>query len=354
MTAMTPRGKRALIGCGIGCGAILLIVIASAIAFTIWIRQPATPLGPERLLAGDTIGYLEWKLSREDPATDAFLQTLIERTSRIPAQADAPLPEWVLHGIGQYQERRNEAAMEQLLPVVAAWTLRPRSASGREEQIFLLSLRSMGNRMRVVDWIMGFTFGTDEGPAEVHEHGDETIYRITGENGGDFTFFIRDGSIYFTTDLESARGLVDRLASGVEAGRGAEALASLLASIPAERPLRAAVLNDAGAIPRILGRMTGKSHPPDLSWDQLESATLAGGFTEDRGFAARLDFHYTGNEPPDGTTEALAGMVASALERWDLAVESTVTIDGGRVGLDLLFPDLLDRGRLGADEGASR
>lgn len=343
---MTPRGKRALIGCGIGCGAVLLIVIASAIAFTIWIRQPATPLEPARLLADDTIGYLEWKLRREDPETEAFLRAVIEKTGEIPAQAGAPLPEWVLDGIRGYQVRRNEAALDKILPVVAAWTLRHRADTGRFEQVFLLNLQSVGNRMRFADWVMGFTFGGDEGPAIIEEHGDETIYRIKSDSGSDLSFFIREGSVYFTTDPGSARGLVDRLVSAESGGRGTEALARLLAGIPAEKPLRAAVVNDEEAIRRIVGRISAKPSPPDLSWDRLESATLRGGFTEDRGFAARLDFSYADGPPPEGSGEALATMVSSVLGRWNLSVESTVTVEGRQVGLDLVFPDLLDRARL--------
>lgn len=341
---MTPRGKRALIGCGIGCGAVLLIVIASAIAFTLWIRQPAPPLEPSILLADDTIGYLEWRLRKEDPETEAFLRALIEKTAQIPARADAPLPRWVLDGISSYQVRRNERAMDEILPVVAGWTLRHRADTGRLEQVFLLNLQRIGNRMRFADWVMGFTFGRDEGTASVEEHGDERIYRIGSDSGRDLTFFIREGSVYFTTNLSSARGLVDHLASA-EGGTGSDALTRLLGTIPAEKPLRAAVINGDDAIRRIVGRVSARQSPPDLSWDRLESATLWGGFTEDRGFAARLDFNYD-NEPPEGSGEALAALVGAALERWNLTVESTVTVDGRQVGLELVFPDLLDRARL--------
>jgi len=37
---MASRGKKILIGTGIGCGVLILIVIALVVAFFSWISQP--------------------------------------------------------------------------------------------------------------------------------------------------------------------------------------------------------------------------------------------------------------------------------------------------------------------------
>ena len=51
---MASRGKRILVGCGIGCGALLLVSISSCVGFFVWLNRPGELLDPERLLGGDT------------------------------------------------------------------------------------------------------------------------------------------------------------------------------------------------------------------------------------------------------------------------------------------------------------
>ena len=68
--AMNPRTKRILIGCGAGCGGMILILIALAVGFGMWIQGKGELLEPQRLLGADTTGYLEWTLRLEDPGTE--------------------------------------------------------------------------------------------------------------------------------------------------------------------------------------------------------------------------------------------------------------------------------------------
>ncbi len=53
---MASRNKRILIGCAVGCGAMVVLVIGLAVAFGLWIKSPGELLEPQRLLGADTTG----------------------------------------------------------------------------------------------------------------------------------------------------------------------------------------------------------------------------------------------------------------------------------------------------------
>ena len=84
--------KRLLIGCGLGCGSLVLIAILSAVSFAVWVARPGELLEPERLLGADTRGYLEWRLALEDPGTEGFAELLIETLKNVPPGVEESMP----------------------------------------------------------------------------------------------------------------------------------------------------------------------------------------------------------------------------------------------------------------------
>ena len=59
---MATKGKRVLLGCGLGCGLLLLMGVGSCIGFTAWLNRPGELIEPTHLMAAGTTGYMEWTL----------------------------------------------------------------------------------------------------------------------------------------------------------------------------------------------------------------------------------------------------------------------------------------------------
>ena len=78
---MTSRGKNILIGSLITGGALIVLVIAAAIGFGVWLNRPGELLDPTRLLSSGASGYAEWTLRLDDPGTEGFVELLIEADS---------------------------------------------------------------------------------------------------------------------------------------------------------------------------------------------------------------------------------------------------------------------------------
>ena len=152
---MASRSKRILIGCGLGCGALVVLGISGCIGFSIWIGQRGELLEPERLLGRDTTGYVEWTLRLEDPGTEQFVERLIEISQTNPDEFRSPFPGWANDILAGRQNRQNAREIRQLLPLVAAWAVRPAEAPGEDLHLVTVSVVQLGNRLVFLDWILG-------------------------------------------------------------------------------------------------------------------------------------------------------------------------------------------------------
>ncbi len=147
---MASRNKRILIGCAVGCGAMVLLVIGLAVAFGLWIAKPAELLEPQRLVGADTTGYVEWTLRLEDPGTEGFSRRLIEAIQNIPPEGTEEMPDWLG---GWITQRHNKEAQEDILkvfPLVAAWTLHPANTPEEDLHLSFDSARLRRNRCGAV------------------------------------------------------------------------------------------------------------------------------------------------------------------------------------------------------------
>jgi hypothetical protein len=69
---------------------------------------------------------------------------------------------------------------------------------------------SLGHRLMLADLMLGFFFGWAE-QIETIRHEGEKVYRIPMEHEDALVFFIRRGSVFFTSDVETSRRALDRL-----------------------------------------------------------------------------------------------------------------------------------------------
>ena len=216
---MASRSKRILVGCAVGCGVVVVLVIGLVVAFGLWIRSPGELLEPQRLLGADTTGYVEWTLRLEDPGTEAFARRLIETIQKLPPEGTDEMPEWLG---GWITQRQNEEAQEDILkmfPLVAAWTLHPGTTPEEDLHLASVSVERLGHQLIFADWVLGLVLSRSD-RVEVERYRGEKVYRIPIDKQTTLTVFLRDGHLFFTSNLDSARTAVDRLIEA--AGKRAE------------------------------------------------------------------------------------------------------------------------------------
>lgn len=317
-----------MIGCGIGCGALVVLGVSSCLGVVFWVTRPGELIEPERLLAPDTTGYVEWTLRLEDPGTEGFVERAIQLMNEFQRQNNEQLPA-VLRGLQNRQGRRNAAQMRGLFPLTMVWTMQPGQQSGTDLHLLSLSLKQLGNRMVVADWFMGFVFGRDP-QSRVLEHAGEQIYQLRLPPANRVTFFLAGNDVFFCSDFDTAAQVVDRLGRPDPTG-SSDDLARLLAQVPEDRALRGAIVN-AGQLERLLGRRV------DLN--DSRGLILGGGLQSDGSFQARIEVLGPTRDWAEHRVGPLTTFLRQQLPE-ETAAEIGGTADGERVVIDVTLPDLV-------------
>jgi hypothetical protein len=335
---VTGRSKRILIGCGIGCGSLILIVIVVAVAFAAWIRGKGELLEPQRLLGAETTGYVEWTLRLEDPGTEGFVQLLIDALNAEREGRAQRMPEWLRQLIVQRQNRNADEEIRQLFPVVLAWTMAPGDAADRDEMLFTVSPTGLGNRLVFVDWLVGFAAGwSDQGFVEGYR--DEKIFRMPAEEGRSQTFFLRAGTVFFTTDVDAAKLAVDRLQQDDRALRQPGPLDPVFDQTSTEQTLRGALSNERGEAARVWKEVSGGA---GSGWTEgLRSVALEGGLREEGSFVAAFRFRGADRAWAEARAEELREAMESLFSESHLELRVRAETEGDTVEVEVRLEDVI-------------
>ena len=294
---MSSRATKILIGCGIGCGSLVLLIVVAGISFVVWLQRPGELLEPRELMLPGARAYAEWTLRLEDEGTREFAEEVVRRLAELSRRARTPVGGPAGSWLGEFQARNNERQLLSLFPMVAMWTMRPEGDD--EAHLFALSIERLGGRMRFFDWLMGKTF--DE--AEVIRHAGERIYRPSGIG-----------------DAE---------------------LAAMVAALP-ERPVRAAGLNDRGDLGALWLGLVGApaGAAADASpWPRIVSGSASGGLAG-RGFELRLTFVL---DRPAGDEDAawLRDSLTARLSGGGIEHDLVCATEGSEIRIDLKIVDTI-------------
>ena len=362
--APSSKGRKVLIGCGVGCGGLLLLGIGSCIGFQVWIDRPGDLLEPEQLFGADTTGYLEWELSDQDPATRTFVETLLESAKTDPSRLEG-MPAVISRMIADRQDKANRENIEQLLPMVAVWTMHPGATGLDDLHLISLSIERLGNRMTFVDWVFSLTFRFSDEIETVRYRG-ERLYEVhTGPDR--YTFFIHDQDAFFTTSLDNAKRALDRLAGepaesdgggpAVPAGSGAAPgeLERLFGEMP-DTALRGVISNATGSLDGIWDLISGADDDeverqraeqsaeipmerPD--WSKIRIVSLSGGFSGPKSFAGVIVFHCVSAEWASANAGRLVNALRTDYRHAHLPVETKINVIEDRVQVRFQMDDVL-------------
>jgi hypothetical protein len=286
-----------LIGCAVGCGALVLIGVASCIGFAVWLNQPGDVLEPGRLLGDDTTGYVEWTLRLEDPGTREFVDLMIDQLQQTREGMPSPLPPFLNDRLVGMQNRRDERKLRRMFPMVLVWTVRPGTTADSDLHVLSASLRGLDHQLVLADWILGLFVHRAEEIRVVKHHG-EKIFSFPSEKREPLSFFIHRGDLFFTSDVNTAQQAVDRLLVPDVSSGGAQALERWFSAAPAQ-PLHGAIDNQRGEVARLwrshLDGAVDEVVAPEI-WKTLGGVTLGGEFTAEGSFLGVVEFHFADPE----------------------------------------------------------
>lgn len=340
---MASRGKRLLIGCGIGCGGLLLVAILVIVSFVIWLNRPGELLDPETLVGGDTSGHVAWTLRLEDPGTREFVEQALAAIRGIQERGRVDIHPAIDSWLSKWQQRRNEKQMQEMFPLVVAWTVRPGDQPRDDLHLFSISIESAGNRLVLGDWMMGWGMRMS-GEVEVVSHQGEKIYRIPTRPGHYGAFFIRGNDILIASDVETAQQAVDRMVSTAAGQTTSQDFGGLYGLVPEEFALRGALSNRNGELKRVWKRLasaTDAGGAAELPWPEVRGATLQGGFRNGRDFGLVLRFRFKDQVLAALNRTTVERMLRSMLPDGKLDYTLETTVEQDWVQADVEFTDIV-------------
>lgn len=342
---MASRGRKFLYGCGIGCLAVIVLAVGSCATFYFWINSPGELLEPERLVGGDTTGYVAWTLRLDDPGTGEFVRTLMAGVQRASERDRPQLHPLIDSWLSGLQRRQNQRKLREMFPLVAAWTIRPGAGPGDDLQLYSLSLERAGNRLVFSDWLLGMALSLS-GDVDAETHRGERIYTVPVRRGDSISFFIRGNDLFFASDTTTARQAVDRLMLEAPAAGEPGRLDELLRSVPVDAPMRGAIGNERGELSRVWSRLTGAPGPGGQgrgAWSEFRGVTLAGALTGADSVELELRFRCRDAVSAAAQVEAVAAALRAALERTGFPLELETRPDGEWIRADLRLSEITPR-----------
>jgi len=339
-------------GCAIGCGVVLVLGMVSCVTFVVWLQQPGEMLETERLVSGDTTGFAVWALSLDDPGTGALVHGLLDSLKRSRDRFETPLPPVLDPWLKNLQHRRDQREIQKLFPLAVSWTMRPGGPEADDLHLLAISVEKLGNRGRLVDWILGWLLDRSDEVDSVVHHG-ERIYQV--EDGA--AFFIRRSNVVVASDLGNARLAVERLQPTLGATDRAGEIDTLLASLNGKGELRCAISSRGGALERVVDAVTDDLHPLGTwDWASASALTLSGGFTDASAFQATLTVLRPDGAWDQADSHRLASIVAEALGADASGIETRGWTEVDRLVVEVVIDDLPGRveswfGRMETDYG---
>jgi hypothetical protein len=350
---MTPTVRNWLIGCGATVGLLLLLGVVTCASFVVWLNRPGELLRPETLMGADTSGFAEWTLEMDDPGTKATVESALERLDETQ-QRNNPLSGLLGGWLSRFQANRNRQKVNQLLPMVVVWSLRPGVEPDADLSLFSISMKNAGNRLVFADWIFGLTMRLNSA-ARITEYRGENIYEFPAGPDAKVGLFIRGNDIFIASDVATARVAVDRMTGSTAAAPavtdgtpGSSAapppsLDALYALTPEAARLRGALTNRRGEISRLVGKLVQEDDPDApvrQRWGGLRGIALQASFETGSALAGRILL-----VPPDeGWARAHAGELATDLnalfEAMRIGAETSSTREGDRIAVDFRIEDL--------------
>ena len=338
---MTSKGKNLLIGSLITLGALVVLVIAAAVSFGVWLNRPGELLDPTRLLSSNATGYAEWTLRLDDPGTEVFVGLLIEAIQEMPNEVEDSLPPFVQSWVTSVRNDQARRDIEKLFPTVVAWTLHPRQAAQDDLHLVSVSVQNMGNRLAFADWLAEFVLDWSD-RSTVHKYQGEKIYQFKVDLG-DFepAFFGWRGAVVATSELAMARQAVDQLRQDENKDHDQTELEQLFGRTRATDPFRAALTNQHGEVYRLWETIAGGAVENPEHWQELEGVVLTGGLQADGSFALLIELVAPDVEFSEAYMEAMVLALRRGLERvpFEFVVQAAAVDDG--LLLDVQVLDLV-------------
>lgn len=342
-TPQRSRAAKTFLGCGLGCGGAIVLLVGGCFAFQAWLKSPGEMLETTAMLDPRATTHVAVRLDLAEAPTKEFVEQMLAAArrpaDRVRRNARSPLLDFFV----SWNESRQTRDLQRLFPITAAWVVWPGERDADSVGAVAVSARGMGHQLVFMDWVMGLVASRAKGmPTRIVA--GERVYEIGGERDETVYAFLDPAGVIVCLDLDSVAPAAERLRQRRAAAatpRAATELERRLAAVPQNVPLRGAVLDRHGEIGQMLAWLAPGAERSEWekSWEPIEAATVAGRFTGKTGVALTLDLAVDPATNDERRELLLADLQRYFGAHWD-AGKATVRPSAQGVILDLVADEL--------------
>ena len=258
-------GAKVLLGCGIGCGVLVLIVIGSCGGFYWWVFQQTEIPESESLVGPDATAMA---IVRLDPGNQGMLQLVESFSKKANERKYEDMPPQMRKIFRSFDRGGSVEDFQKLLPLQMVWTASyagpveaaPDEGEAREEMgvlkgkdhhVLVISTK-FGHFLKLISWIISRAEKSESGPAIIKHRGESIITDEKRQGAGGAHFAIVDNSFVIGGDLDAVKEKIDRLKDREAFFEGSGLLREMFEKLSSDKMIRGIITNDHGEVQRFL------------------------------------------------------------------------------------------------------
>ncbi len=215
--APAPRTKslsgwnKILIGCGVGCGLLLLVAIIAGGIASVWFFKPGEQIATERIIGEESIGVARAGELAEDPGTQELLGHVMRRLDEIDRATQEAMTPDSMQWINHFRNEPNAQDLNIMIPWDVTFTLERVQDKDEVAIIAALNFRTFVRPIAAM-----FSFAAKQEADSLHRvYNGFDVYELEKDEG--LVSWV-DSTLLFATSAEALERALDRVASNATVG----------------------------------------------------------------------------------------------------------------------------------------
>lgn len=207
-----------LIGCGLGCGVLVLTFGVLAVVLGMWATRPGTQHETTAVVSPDGLAVMKLRDIGEDPGTQEFLTNFLRTMNEASREAQRQdLPENLRWLADMQGANDSPAGFNMFLPKDLTISLEPRDEAelaslrnpSEEDELAFVAAVNFRSFVRPIRWFITWVI-EQEATTEVRHHGDHDLLPMGPDGWATFV----DGTFVFSNSNAALLASLDRLDRG--------------------------------------------------------------------------------------------------------------------------------------------
>ncbi len=267
---------KVLIGCGIGCAGLILVVVLGATFGGMWFFTPGKQIATDVIADDTSLGVVRLHELAEDPGTQELLTRLLERINEVDREQQRENLPPSLRWISDLQNQQADVSgLNMMIPKEMTIAFEPAENGSDPDFVVAANPRVM---VRMVKTMLSLVSRSEGGSEIRSDYRDHAAYAL--EDDAHIAF--ASSTVLFASSRRALERAIDRVEASEAASGDPAAKVGVSARIPeGDWDIEGALSNEAGLVTSLLDDLKSSDDPEDRAamdalGDDLGDSLIAG------------------------------------------------------------------------------